>query len=249
MICTQLIRPYGETPVEATMSRSRARLADWRSRLKSSDAKHFIPDSAIDELCAIAKQQVQFYFRRPKQVSPAAASRELDQMAKGLQRAEKAIRAIGTQGITRIYAASRANADIDEFEPLLESSRLLSLSRWAKRAAPLARAEKRSHLDGKRGPTRDANLYSLVTILAQQYLLLLGIRPTHGSDVQTGAGTSLFDDFVKCAISDFAPASITPKWAQMDEAIRHTLHRQKHFSEDFGQVRRRAKKKKLSLMR
>jgi hypothetical protein len=150
-------------------------------------------------------------------------------MAKGLKRAEKAVRAIGAEGIT-LYAASRANSDTDEFTVLLRSANLLALSRWASAAAGVARAEKQSRPDGKRGRTPDANLRSLVTVLAQQYALVLGVRPTHSSDVQTGEGTSLFDDFVISSIRDFAPALAIPAWRQIDRAIRQQLYWLRQFS-------------------
>ena len=120
------------------MQQPDSRLLQWRERLRCKDGADVIPDSAIDELCAIAKQQVEFYYRDPKRLSPPALSRELSQLAKGLNRAAKAIEAIGSQGMTNLYAASCSNSEFDDFAPHLHSAYVLQMSKWAERAASTA---------------------------------------------------------------------------------------------------------------
>ncbi len=210
------------------MSQPKSRLAHWRRRLKN-EAKNLIHNSAIDELCETAKQQVQFYFRTPRRLSPTALSRELEQMSKGLARAAKAIEAIGAQGMTHLYAASRANSDLDEFAPQRHAAYILEMSRWAKRAAMTARDEKLAG-GAKRGPTVDLNLRSLVIVLADQYWRILALRPTHTAHKKTGAGTSLFDEFVKAAFSDFSPTRPDISWKQIDEAIGYAIGLFKEFT-------------------
>jgi hypothetical protein len=201
-----------------------SRLLQWRKALKSKDVANVIPNSAIDELFAIAKQRIEFYYRTPKRLSPSALSRELGQMAKGLERAAKAIEAVGLQGMVNVYAASCANSDPLDFAPHLHSAYILQMSRWAKRAAITVDADSAKVIHGKRGPTPDLELRSLVSVLAHQYGVMLAIQPRHSAHVETGEGTSTFNEFVKAAIADFAPAGAAPKWTQVDEAIREELH-------------------------
>lgn len=223
------------------MHQPNSRLMRWRKRLKTKDVKKLIPNSAVAELCAIAKQQVQFYFRTPKRLSPSALSRELNQLAKGLGRAVRALEIIGSQGLVRLYAASCANLDLDDFSAQSHSAYILQMSRWAQRAAIVADKDTSDRLlretthparsiEGKRGPTPDLVLRSLVVVLAHQYAVLLALEPKNTRHVETSEGTSLFNEFVKAAIADYAPADAAPKWMQIDEAIRHELPWMRRFS-------------------
>jgi hypothetical protein len=183
-----------------------------------------VPAETLTELEASVREAVSRYFMGQKRLRPSAMARELRAMAKGLNRASNAAQRMGEQGMLHLYAASNANREPDNWDPSLHVDYLTRMARWAERAADTAIAEVKSTGDDRGGRTPDEKLRSLMVILLTRFQELLGIRPLHSVNVDTGLGDSIFDMFAKSAITEFAPGNaVIPDGRQIDDAIRWAL--------------------------
>ena len=183
-----------------------------------ADQKNIIEKSAIDELCANARTLVHFYFRRPRLHSEPVIHRELEQLAKALERAGKTLNALGSQGIIRIYAAAGIMGDDDSVADFLQSGKILIVARWARAAIRANRTSLPEKM--KPGPRNDRQLQSVVWLLADLYFKHLSMRPTSSTAPHTGKTTSMFNEFLKSAFADFAPPDALFSSRQLDSAAR-----------------------------
>ncbi len=192
------------------------RLVQWRSRLRARDNQNLIDPTSVDRLCGIARDLVHFYFRTPKQLSPSAIKRELEQLAKGLERASLAIRRMGAQGMTRLHAASCSIRDDPDSNIVQVSADILVMSQWAMEANAVSQLDDR----GEPVPGRvvDLSLRGVARTLGSQFLSLLALQPQHTVDPATGQGVSLFNEFLIAAFADFAPSDRQVSWRQLDRA-------------------------------
>lgn len=193
------------------------RMERFRRRLQEEGVK--ADSKVLEELEESAQRLVRLYLGKPKRLRPSAAARELKAMAKGLKRAAVAAERLGEQGMIHLFAASHASGEPDEWDPRPHIDYLERMARWADRAAEIAVELSESAEDYKGGRTPDENLRGLVVLLMDRFQELLGTRPTHSVNPETGVGESLFDWFAKVAITEFAPPGVIIEPRRIDDAI------------------------------
>lgn len=193
-------------------------MQSFRKRLNSKAAPD-IREATLNELEVTARHLVGLYLGKPKSLRPSAVARELKSLAKSLGRAAMAAERLGEQGMLHLLIASNANRDPEDLDPRKHIDYLVRIARWAERAAETAVEISRSEGDNKGGRRADERLRGLVVLLMDRFQELLALRPTHKVSPDTGLGESLFDIFVKSAISEFAPPGVNFKPRKIDDAI------------------------------
>jgi hypothetical protein len=170
------------------------------------------PRRCLEELAAVAKRLSPLVLGRCPPLRRSLVAKKLAVLSNNLARAAKAAAELGEEGLSQVLLASETNRPVELSNTLGLLAHLQDLAMWSERAADSAK-------DNKGGPTPDVRLRSLVTILADRYQSLLGIKPTHTVNPDTGLGHSTFDLFIKETLRTFAPKGLTFEPSRVDTAI------------------------------
>jgi hypothetical protein len=96
------------------------------------------------------------------------------------------------------------------------------MATWTRQAAHTARAQSASTKDHLGGDTPDYYLRDLVTHLVMAYQQILGIRPSHTINPETGLVERGAAAFVKEALKQYVPEQVF-KERHIDELVRLAL--------------------------
>ncbi|MXQ14935.1 hypothetical protein, partial [Microvirga makkahensis] len=122
----------------------------------------------------------------PEKLRPSAVAGELNELAKGVETAAKAAERLGNQGPLPIVALSEAHPDADDLDMRRHILYLQRMAIWSRKAAEVAGQQSRSARSHKDGNTPDQNRHELVVLLLIAYQEILGVKPSHTIDSDTG---------------------------------------------------------------
>ena len=197
-------------------------LLDWLER-GLGDRPDSPPPISMQQLAAEARDLIQRAFAKPKPLRPSAAAKQMLELAKHLGKAAKTADNLGDAGMFLMLACSGANRD-DGIDTLAHFHYLRTMADYANRAAAVAQEHSVSMRDHKGGRTPDAQLRTVVNILAGRYRFLLAIKIMHTVDPETGLSTSRFSLFVKEALRLYAPADRQFEPRAVDDTILRALN-------------------------
>lgn len=197
------------------------RLLEWLKH-DLRDVEDGPSGEALLELVEEAKRILALYQERPKKLRPSAVARELNSLATHFNKAAKAAETLGNQGMLMIVSVSEANLDSDELDMRRHILYLQRMAAWSRKAAEVADQHSRSARDHKGGSTPDRNLRELVTLLLMAYQEILGIRPSHTIDPDSGLVERGASAFIKQALALYWPDhTFEPRL--IDETVRRSL--------------------------
>jgi hypothetical protein len=122
-----------------------------------------------------------------------------------------------------ILIASGANREADRADMKPHVVYLEQMGVWAEQAVGIAEGLSTSAGSHKGGRSSDDRLTGLVLGLMVRYREILGIRPTHTINPETGLSTSDLSMFIKEALRLHAPAGMHFEARRLDEIIRKHL--------------------------
>jgi hypothetical protein len=196
-------------------------LTSWLQR-DLSRLEHIPSREVLEQLAAEAERIIPLYLRRPAKLRPSALERELVSLASHLAKAAKAAERLGNQGLLLIASASSTSRDL---EPEAMRKHVLYLQRmaiWSRKAAEVAVQQSQSAGSHKGGSTPDQNLRELVTLLLIAYQEILGIKPSHTINPDTGLVERGASAFIKQALGLYWPEH-TFKHRLIDDTVRCSL--------------------------
>jgi len=198
-----------------------SRLVQWL-RDDLQHLEHGPSGEALSELVEDTKRIITLYLKRPNKLRPSAVARELESLATHLEKAAKAAGKLGDPGLRLVVAMSEANPDAGDLEMRRHILYLQRMASWSRKAAEVAAHQSRSARDHKGGDTPDQNLRELVVLLLIAYQEILGIKPSHTIDPDTGLVERGASAFIKQALAVYWPDH-TFKHRLVDETVRRSL--------------------------
>jgi hypothetical protein len=177
------------------------------------------PRRSLEELAAAAKRLTPLVLGQRPPLRRSLVAKKLATLSNNLARAAKAAAELGEEGLSQVLLASETNRPVELSETLGLLAYLQDLAMWSDRAADTAKLMSDSAKDNKGGPTPEVRLRRLVTILADRYHSLLGIKPSHTVNPESGLGHSTFDLFIKETLRTFAPKGLIFEPSGVDTAI------------------------------
>jgi hypothetical protein len=197
------------------------RLLEWL-RQDLCDVEHGPSDEALTELVEDTERIIKLYLARPEKLRPSSVARELNSLATNVEKAAKAAERLGNQGLLLIGAMSGASMEAGDLDIRRHILYLQRMASWSRKAAEVAGQQSRSARDHKGGNTPDQNLRELVVLLLIAYQEILGIRPSHTIDSDTGLVERGAGAFIKQALALYWPEH-TFKHRLIDEIVRRSL--------------------------
>lgn len=186
------------------------------------DIEHGPSDEALTELVEDANRIIKLYLQRPEKLRPSMVARELTSLATNLRKAAKAAERLGNQGMLLIATMSEANLDADDLDMRRHIMYLQRMAAWSRKAVEVADQQSQSARDHKGGSTPDQNLRELVILLLIAYQEILGIKPSHTINPDTGLVERGASAFIKQALAVYWPEH-TFKHRLIDETVRRSL--------------------------
>jgi hypothetical protein len=187
------------------------------------DVENGPSDEALIGLVEDAKRIIKLHLDRPEKLRPSAIARELNNLAKGFEKAAEAAERLGNQGMLLIVAASAANLDASDFDMRQHILYLQRMAAWSRKAAQMAQEHSLSTQDNKGGPTPTQELRAIVATLMLSYQEVLGIRPTHTVDKESHLAERGFTGFVKQALRLYAPEGLVFEPRLIDKVVEEKL--------------------------
>jgi hypothetical protein len=197
------------------------RLLEWLKH-DLRDVEHGPSSEALTELIEDTRRIITLYLERPEKLRPSIVANELNKLAKSLEKAAKAAEKLGRQGLLLIVAASETNLDASDLDMRRHILYLQRMAIWSRKAAEVADQQSQSARSHKGGSTPDQNLRELVTLLLIAYQEILGIKPSHTIDPDTGLVERGASAFIKQALGLYWPEH-TFKHRLIDETVRRSL--------------------------
>ena len=121
-----------------------------------------------------------------------------------------------------IIAMSETNPDAGDLDMRRHILYLQRMAAWSRKAAEVADQHSQSARNHKGGSTPDQNLRELVILLLIGYQEILGIKPSHTIDSDTGLVERGASAFIKQALVVYWPGH-TFKHRLIDETVRRSL--------------------------
>jgi hypothetical protein len=180
-------------------------------------------DEALIGLVEDAKRVIRLYLERPEKLRPSAIARELNNLAKGFEKAAKAAQRLGKQGMLLIVAASEANLDASDLDMRQHILYLERMAAWSRKAAQMTQEHSLLAQDNKGGPTPNQELRELIAALMLSYQEVLSIRPYHTVDKVIHLAERGFTGFVKEALRLYAPEGVVFEPRLIDKVVQEKL--------------------------
>lgn len=197
------------------------RLLEWLKHDLQS-IEHGPSEETLTELVEDTQRIIKLYRERPERLRPSAIAGELNKLASGFEKAAKAAERLGNQGLLLIGAMSGANLDAGDLDMRQHILYLQRMASWSRKAAETADQHSHSARDHKGGNTSNQNLRELVARLLIAYQEILGIKPVHTIDPETGLVERGASAFIKQALALYWPDH-TFKHRLIDETVRRSL--------------------------
>jgi len=152
---------------------------------------------------------------------PSHAKRKLESAAKWLQKALDDIKSCGKLGELLLRSASPRLDTDNNIQKIMTDLELLAKA--AQHTATTAKDYSKSMLSHKGGLERDHQILTTVCRLVDIYRDSLQIKPTHITNPDDGFGISIFDEYVKLALTLFNPRPHKVCDSMIEKFIRHAL--------------------------
>lgn len=178
-------------------------------------------EEALAALEDDAKRVITVYLNKAPRLRPSHLANEIKALAGHLEKAARSAERIGDQGLRMIIAASGIGHEPEPSDMREHVVYLRRMAAGSRQAVQTARDESRSTLDHHGGRTPDYNLRNLVAHLVVAFQEILGVRPLHTTNPETGL-VERGAAFVKKALKQYAPER-TFEERHIDDLVRWAL--------------------------